>query len=233
MAKTQIIALGGGGWMMEPGNPLLDDFILAQARGAESRVCLLPTAAGDSAVSIAGFYTALNARCRATHVTLFNRQHKDLRPILMQQDVIYVSGGNTVNMLAVWHAQGVAELLAEAWRAGVILCGLSAGALCWFETGVTDSYGPPLSEFRVGLGLLPGSMVPHYDSEETRRPTFHRLVAEGLPGGYAADDGAALHFVDGKLTEVVTSRPAACAYRVELAGGEVRETALPVRYLGA
>jgi dipeptidase E len=228
---SQIIAMGGGGFLMEPDNPLLDDYVLGAARGAQSRVCLLPTASGDSDRVIVQFYTVLGPRCRATHVPLFTRRHLDLAEVLLAQDVLYVTGGNTVNMLAVWRAHGVDLLLRRAWEQGIVLAGLSAGALCWFEGGVTDSYGG-FAPLRDGLGLLPGTFCPHYDGEARRRPIFQRLVADGAGAGYGADDGAAIHFVDGALREVVSSRPGARAYRVSRHEG-VEELPLPTRLLGA
>jgi peptidase E len=146
--------------------------------------------------------------------------------------VIYVGGGNTENMLAVWRLHGVDEALRSAWHAGVILTGLSAGSLCWFETGTTDSYGPALQRLGGGLGFLPGSHSPHYDGEPSRRPEYHRLVAAGMPGGLAIDDGAAVRFAATKLVEVVSSRPDAKAYRVELIDGLVVETPMETRFLG-
>lgn len=229
----QIVAMGGGGFLMEPENPLLDDFVLSLARGADSRVCLLPTAAGDSDRMVALFYTWLAPRCRATHLPLFNRRVDDVDTFLRAQDVIYVGGGNTANMLAVWRVHGVDAALRRAHDAGVVVAGVSAGALCWFAGGVTDSFGP-LARLDDGLAFVDGTMCPHYDGEARRRPTYHTLVAEGMPAGWAADDGCALHFVDGALKEAVSSRPDARAYRVKRApDGAVVETPLPTRFLGA
>jgi len=145
-----------------------------------------------------------------------------------------VGGGNTANMLAIWRVHGVDQALRAAWEAGVVLCGLSAGSLCWFESGVTDSFGLPLTPLHGALGFLPGSHCPHYDGEPGRRPTYQRCVAAGLlPPGMAADDGCALHFQDTQLTAVVASRPTAQAYRVERdPDGSATETPLPARYLG-
>jgi dipeptidase E len=228
----QIIAMGGGGFL-EDDNTLLDDFILSLARGSASRVCFVPTASGDSDRMLVSFYTALGPRCRASHLPLFRREAADMTERLLGQDVIYVGGGNTANMLAVWRVHGVNTALARAYEAGVVLCGLSAGGLCWFETGVTDSFGEPLVALEGALGFLPGSFCPHYDGDPRRPQVYRRLVDEGMPGGFAADTGAALHFADGSLVEVVTSRAAARAYRVERRNGEVHEEPLPVRYLGA
>jgi peptidase E len=230
--------MGGGGFSMEPDNPLLDDHVLALGRSAggrkRPRVCFLPTASGDSEGYIAGFYTAFAGRSEATHLALFNRRVDDLEALLLDQDVVYVGGGNTANMLAIWRAHGVDRALRRAWEAGVVMAGLSAGSLCWFESGTTDSFGLELAGLVDGLGFLPGSHSPHYDGEALRRPLYQRLVAEGaLPEGLAADDGAALVFRRTGLVEVVTSRPAARAYRVVRGpDGLAIETELATRYLG-
>jgi dipeptidase E len=228
----QIIAMGGGGFLMDE-NPLLDDFILSRSKGRESRVCFVATASGDSDRMLVNFYTALGSRCRATHLPLFRREHADVTAFLLDNDVIYVGGGNSINMLAVWRAHGVNTALRRAYDAGILLCGLSAGGLCWFETGVTDSLGGPLAPLEDALGFLPGSFCPHYDGDPRRRPSYQRMVREGMQSGYAADVGAALHFIDGGLTEVVTSRPQAGAYRLEHRDGDLHEERLPARYLGA
>jgi peptidase E len=150
----------------------------------------------------------------------------------LKQDVIYVGGGNTANLLAIWRLHGIDRAMRQAWQKGVILCGLSAGMICWFESSCTDSFGP-LRELNDGLGLLPGSACPHYDGEAKRRPTFHRLIRRKiLPAGVAADDGAAIHFVGRKILRCVSSRPHAKAYCVERQpDGRVIETQLPTTYL--
>ena len=152
---------------------------------------------------------------------------------MLDQDAVYVGGGNTANMLAIWRVHGLDRALRGAWEAGVVLAGLSAGSNCWFEAATTDSFGP-LAALKDGLGLVPGSHSPHYDGEPARRPTFQRLIGAGeLPDGYAADDGAALVFHGTDLHEVVASRPAARGYRVVRGlAGEAIETELPTRYLG-
>jgi dipeptidase E len=229
----RIIALGGGGFSMEE-TPLLDDHVLAAAGVDRPRVLFVPTASGDAAGYIERFHDVFASRAETSHLPLFARVDADLRAVVLDHDIIYVGGGNTANMLAVWRVHGLDGVLREAYERGVILAGLSAGALCWFSGGVTDSYGLPLRRIDTCLGLVPGGMVPHYDSEATRRPTLHRLVASGeLPATWAADDGAALDIVDGELAEVVTSRPEARAFRVSADGGEVREQPLPTRFLGA
>ncbi len=233
-----VVAMGGGGFSMEPDNPLLDDHVLELARAGRGRdrprVCFLPTASGDAPGYVADFYAAFARRSEATHLDLFKRSVEDVEAFLLDQDVVYVGGGNTENMLAVWRVHGVDRALRLAWQAGTVMTGVSAGSLCWFETGTTDSFGAGLAPLSAGLGFVPGSHAPHYDSELTRRPHYHELVAEGvLPAGYAADDGAALVFRGPDLAEVVASRPGALGYRVERGpGGEAIETPLPVRVLG-
>jgi dipeptidase E len=230
----QIVALGGGGFSMEPGNPLMDAYLMGRAGSARPRVCFLPSASGDADHYVVRFYRHFGAdRCEPSHVSLFRREPgpDDVRAHLLAQDVIYVGGGSVVSLLGVWRAHGLDEILREAWEAGVVLCGLSAGSLCWFTEGVTAFHGAPR---RVeGLGLLPGSNTVHYDGEPGRRRAFQEFVRAGMPAGYATDDGAALHFVDEDLHEVVASKPAARAYRVEATDGEVIETELDTRYLGA
>jgi dipeptidase E len=237
LAARHIVAMGGGGFSMEPDNPLLDDYVLDLARrlrGApRPRVCFLATASGDAALYVANFYTAFARRSEASHLALFARTVEDVEAFLLDQDVIYVGGGNTENMLAVWRVHGVDATLHRAWDAGIVLAGLSAGSLCWFEAGTTDSYGRKLRAMSGGLGFLPGSHAPHYDGEAARRPEYHKLIAAGMPGGWAIDDGAAIHFEGTEPVETVSSRPAARAYRVELIDGTVRETALDTRFLGA
>ena len=235
-----IVAMGGGGFLMEPDNTLLDDFVLSLSMRQPARVCFLPTASGDSAYQLVNFYRAFSLRALATDLMLFGysgvrRNPKNSSAIaahLAAQDVIYVGGGNTANALALWRVHGVDVALRDAWRAGAVLCGVSAGMLCWFEGGCTDSFGD-VAALRDGLGFLAGSACPHYDGEPTRRPTYQRLVAGGLPGGVAADDGAAFHFAGRRLVEVVSSRPDAAGYRVELRAGVVVEEKLATRFLGA
>ena len=226
--KRQIIAMGGGGFSMEPENPALDRYVLAQARRRNPSVCFLPTASGDAGAYIAQFYAALTKhRCRPTHVTFFDRTPA-LRDVLLAQDVIYVGGGNTKSMLAVWRDWRVPGLLRRAWRAGTVLAGISAGAICWFEAGVTDSWAGRLTELPC-LGLLPGICCPHYDGEPERRPALHRLVARrAVPRALALDDGAAAHFVGRELVRIVSSRAGAGAYHVRRTGSKAVETALPV-----
>jgi peptidase E len=215
---------------MEPENPLLDEYVLSFARRADPRVCFVPTASGDAVTYVAGFYRAFaRLDARASDLPLFERAGYDLREFVLDQDVIYVGGGNTANLLAVWRLHGLDAILREALDGGAVLCGVSAGMNCWFDASTTDSFGPQIAPLRDGLGFVPGSACPHYDGEPQRRPAYRALVDDGFPPGWAADDGAALRFpADGAFAEAVASRPRARAYRVEPGA----ETPLPTRYLG-
>lgn len=226
-----IVALGGGGFSMEPDNLALDRHVLSLAGVPCPRVAFVPTASGDADGYVARFHDAFaTLDCEPSHLGLFRREIGDLRAFVLAQDVIYVGGGNTLNMLALWKLHGLDVIFREAWEAGVVLAGISAGALCWFEGGPTDSLGP-LAPIAC-LGFLPGSLCVHYDGETARRPTYLGLVADRtLPAGCAADDGAALVFAGDSLAEVVTSRPAARAFRVTAGPAKALETPLPARLL--
>jgi peptidase E len=232
-ATRQIVAFGGGGFSMESGNPLLDDYVLGLTRSERPRVCFLPTASGDADHYIVRFYRAFQgSRCEASHISLFRREQgpADLREHLLAQDLIYVGGGSVISMLGVWRAHGIDEILLEAWEAGVVLCGLSAGSLCWFAEGISGFHGTPRRV--TGLGLLPYSNCVHFERDGRRRGALHRELAAGMRGGYAAEDGAALHFEGTTLARVVASRPAARGYRVDAVGHRVVEMQIATAYLG-
>jgi peptidase E len=206
--------MGGGGFMVDRESPL-DDFMLSLADARRPRVCFVPTPSGDADRGIAAFFEAFARReCEPSCLRLFGIPAEPVAH-LAAQDVIYVSGGNTANALAIWRLHGVDAALRAAWERGAVLGGVSAGANCWFECSVTDSFGAALDPLRDGLGVLPGSFCPHYDGEERRRPVYRALVAGGFAAGYAADDDAALHFVGTELREVVSSRAGARGYRVD------------------
>jgi peptidase E len=231
----QIVAVGGGGggsFVNTPSDRMLDEYILQLTRKRRPKICFLATASGDSSDYLARFHKAFNRRAHVSIVLLFRRTPIDPAAHLLAQDIIYVGGGNTANMLAVWRVHGIDRVLRTAWRRGIILCGTSAGMICWFECSVTDSFGA-LGPLRDGLGLLPGSACPHYDGESNRRPTFHRLIGGGFPAGVAADDGAAAHFVGQKIFRCISSRRGARVYIVSKLRGKVVEERLPTTYLEA
>jgi len=227
--------MGGGGFTMEPGNPALDDYVRTLPPAREPRICLLPTAGGDSEEQIRAFHAAFDGQlCEPTHVSLFRLGSRPvpLHEHLLAQDVIYVGGGSMVNLLALWRAHALDVILREAWQVGIVLAGLSAGSMCWFEYGVTNSIGRPA--LTRGLGLLPGSNSVHYDGEPERRPFYLEAVARGdAPAGWGVDDGAGLLFRGTRLAEVVASRPAARAYRAHAVDGVAVEQAIEPRLLKA
>ncbi len=229
----RIVAMGGGGFSVPPGDPSLDRFVLSAARTPHPRICLLPTAGGDAEEQIRRFYAAFrHLPCEPTHVSLFRlgTQRIDLREALLAQDVLYVGGGSLLNLLAVWRAHGADVILREAWEQGVVLCGISAGSMCWFEAGLTTSFGAPRPV--RALGLLPGSNSVHHDSEPERRPCYHEAIrTEAVPPGYAVDDGAGLLFAGRDLLEAVSARPGAGAYWVEEMGGQAVERPLDMTVL--
>lgn len=191
---------------------------LAGVTGRAPRVCFLATACGDDNRPVATFYdNAWRERWAASHLALFPMPNvEDLREHLLAQDVVWVWGGSVAGLLAMWRLHGLDAVLAEAWQAGVVLTGVSAGSICWHAGGTTDSFGPTLRPVTNGLGLLPWSNGVHYDSEPQRRPLFRSLVADGsLPSGYATDDGAGLLYRDTEMTEALAERGNAGAYWVE------------------
>ncbi|MEH7386362.1 peptidase E [Bacillus sp. JJ1521] len=229
----QIIAMGGGGFSMEPDNLLLDQYILAQVNKESPKVCFVPTASGDQTNYIERFYKAYTTLpCQPTHLSLFEPNFKDLETYILEQDIIYVGGGNTRNMLLLWKEWGLNAILQKAYEKGIILAGLSAGSICWFEEGLTDPLNAPL--YKLGcLGLLKGSNCPHYDGENKRRPSYHQLILEGkIKEGFGVDDGVALHFVNKTLTKSVSSRPKAKSYFVKKVQNQIVEEEMETIYLG-
>ena len=240
----QILATSGG--FLPDGRhgarvgPILTHALALSAAGPHPRVCLLQTALGDDQAAYARGYAAFSRDrpdVRLSHLALFPMPNvADVRAHLLAQDVVWVGGGSVANLLAVWAAHGLGEVMREAWEAGVVLGGVSAGSLCWHIGGTTDSFGPDLRPVTNGLGLLPFSNTPHYDSEPGRRPLFQRLVADcTLPAGWATDDGVGLHFQGDQLVEAVADRAGACAWRVERGpdGGALETVVVPRLLPGA
>jgi peptidase E len=221
---------------MERDGSLLDDYVLSLTDVPRPRVCFLPTASGDADHYVVRFYRRFSSGCEASHVSLFRRDQgtggveDDLATHLLAQDLVYVGGGNVVSMLGAWRAHGLDAILRKAWRKGVVLCGPSAGSLCWFEQALSAFHGAPRPV--RGLGLLPYSNCVHYDAEPERRAEYHRFVGDGMRGGYAVEDGVALHFRGTSLLRVVSSRPGGSAYLVEAGDDGVLETRLEASQLG-
>jgi peptidase E len=223
VTDRQIVAVGGG-----PLAEQVRDYVLGLARRQPPRLLWVGTASAEDPLAALRIHDLYGGRAVVTRLEFFPWPPADLRELALEQDVIVVGGGNTANMLAIWRVHGFDRALREAWEAGVVLTGTSAGMICWFESGVTDSFGPQLGAIRDGLGLLPGSCCPHYDDEELRRPVYRGLVDRGeLQAGIAADAEVALHFVGADLHAIVATRAGKRAYAVEPG----RETPLEVTLL--
>ncbi|HEX5610130.1 MAG TPA: peptidase E [Solirubrobacterales bacterium] len=233
----RLLALGGHEFSARPPDRAVCELLLRLAGegGAERpRICILPTASGDTSDLIGSFYAAFGERaCEPSDLSLFRlgRRPMALRDHLLSQDLIYVGGGSMVNLLAVWEAHDIASILSLAWHQGIVLAGQSAGAMCWFEAGVTKSSGKPLVE--AGLGLLAGSLCVHYNNEPERRAAYLEAVGGGVPGGYGLDDYAGLLWEGEGTPSALTARRGARAYRVTVRGDTVSESPLPARFLPA
>jgi peptidase E len=233
--RRHVLAVGGGMLMPRDTVPSQVRYATELTGAPRPRLCVINTASGDDPAGYVRFYDRLaGSGAEVRHLALFPMPNvTDPEDLLMSQDVIFVGGGSVANMMAVWRVHGIDEILRKAWHAGIVLAGSSAGGICWFEGGTTDSFGLRLRPFADGMAMLPGSFCPHYHSEPERRPLYRRLVADGrLPAGLACDDGAAAHYVDDDLAELVSDRPDGKAYRVVPDGdGSTRETPLPTRFL--
>jgi len=233
-----IVALGGCGFSVETDNTLIDDFVLSLSSRQPARVCFVPTASADSAAYTVKFYRAFSERAIPTDLTIFDpssparnpARTSDLEQFIDKQDIIYVGGGNTVNLLAIWQAHGIDKILRNAWARGAVLCGVSAGMICWFRGGITDSYGE-LDILNDGLALIDAFGCPHYDSESERRSKFHAQVKAESGTGYAADDMAALHFQGANLVEAIASHQGAYGYQVSVVDDVCVEQKLNTRVL--
>ena len=229
----RILAMGGGGFTMSERSAALDRHVLSLTGKPVPRICFLPTASGDERAQVVRFHERFGQwPCEPSALSLFHLGRDRIDPArhLLAQDAIYAGGGSMRNMLAIWREHGLDQIMRTAWSAGIVLAGLSAGAMCWFDGGISMSGGMP--ESVRGLALVSASLSVHRDGEPTRLPAFRRAVAEGrLPAGYAVDDSAALVYRGDVMTECVASRAGAGASRFELGANGVSETPLPVRLL--
>ena len=224
MKRRHIIALGGGGFSRSNFSPKMCAYILERSGRTTPRMCFIPTACGDDPAVIEHFYRmAKRLGARPSHLSLFQQPREPLASFVARHDIVYVGGGNTRNMLILWRAWGLDKILRSAYERGLILAGSSAGALCWFRSGVTDSFPGRYAELQC-LGWLRGSFCPHFDSEPKRKPVYRALVRSGrLPGGYAADDFVGLHYIDEKLEFVVSTKRAARAHHLVRRHGKLVE----------
>ena len=232
-SKMNIFAIGGQGLNWKDNNLLLARYFLNLTGKDNPKACFIPTASGDAGRTIINFYEAMTQLpCQPRHLRIFSPHVDAFEPYLLDMDAIYVGGGNTLNMIAIWKEHGIDKILRTAWQQGIVLGGTSAGSICWFEQGSTDSRPGKLTAMDC-LGFLEGSNVPHYDGEADRRPTYHQMIRTGdIMPGIACDDGVGLHFEGKRLARVVSARRKAKAYRVKLVKGEVIEEVIEPDFLG-
>jgi peptidase E len=235
--RRHVIAIGGGMLMPRGGGvPYHVEYAIKLSGKPAPRLCVLNQGVGDDPAYYLRFYDRLaGSSAEVRHLSLFPMPNvADPEDFLLSQDIIFAGGGSVANMIAVWRVHGIDQILRKAWQAGIVLAGSSAGGICWFEGGTTDSFGAKLRPYTDSLGMLAGSFCPHYNSEAERRPFYQRLVADGtLPGGLACDDGVGAHYINDAIDEVVADNSGGNAYRVEpdSEGGFI-ETPLSVRFLG-
>ena len=230
--KKQVLAMGGGGFTMKPENLKLDRYLLSMTNKNNPKVCFIPTASGDDESYTRRFYSAYKKlECETSHLSLFSPPEGDLRDFVMDKDIFYVGGGNTRNLLVLWKEWGLDQHLYEAWCNGAIMAGLSAGSICWFKQGLTDSKTGKLLPLEC-LGFVKGSNCPHFDTEKGRRPSYHDAILDGsMIDGIACDDGVAAHFIDGKLECCVSSIASAQAYNIKNINGKINESIIEPKYL--
>jgi dipeptidase E len=221
--SKQIISIGGGGFGRNPKARLIEKYILDQCPKENPNILFIPTASAEDSQYTVNFYQCFSGLdCNPSHLNLFART-PNLKSLIAKQDIIYVGGGNTKSMLGVWKEWKLDQLLLKAYEKGTILCGVSAGAICWFEKGVTDSWASHLNLIDC-LGFLEGTCCPHFDGEKDRRPSVHAfLETEAIPNCLAIDDNAALHFKDGKIYSAINFGKDKGCYRVKKEGADILE----------
>tara|TARA_Y100001970_G_C14133593_1_gene803072 strand:+ start:136 stop:831 length:696 start_codon:yes stop_codon:yes gene_type:complete len=231
MSVGHIIAIGGGGFGRNPKHNKIEKYILEQANKANPRIVFVPTASGEDDRYIVNFYKCFsNLDCNPEHIKFFERTPR-LDGIINKADIIYVGGGNTKSMLGVWREWKFDNLLHKAYKRGKVLCGVSAGAICWFKQGVTDSWASNLNVLNC-LGFIDGMACPHYQEEKDRRPSVHSLlIKDKIKSGYAIDGGAAIHFVDGNYKDSLQFYKNSNVYHVSNQNGEVKENIMKMRIL--
>ena len=223
----QVIAIGGGGFGRSIYNTKIDSYILDQCKSDKPNVCFIPTASAEDKAYTVNFYAVYSKlNCNPTHINFFQRTPR-LDSIINKADVIFVGGGNTKSMLAVWKEWKLDKLLMKAYKRGAILCGVSAGAICWFKEGITDSWASNLNVMDC-LDIIPECCCPHYDGEADRRPTVHEMIDSGkIASCLAVEDGAAIHYKNGKFSTSVSFYKNKKSYLVNRKGSKVIELVLP------
>lgn len=229
MTTRHIIAIGGGGFGRDPGEGLIEDYILKQSKKDRPNICFIPTATGDNEAYKNNYYsTFTRLDCNPTHLDFFKRT-PDLKELILEQDVIFVGGGNTKSMLAVWKDWGLDLLLKEAYENGVVMSGVSAGAICWFAMGITDSWSDELKLMNC-MGFIDGNCCPHYDEEPQRRPSVKRfLEKKKLEQCFCIEGGNALHFKNEQVYSSVSFKKNKNSYLATILEDKVVEKELPCR----
>ncbi len=229
--KRKIIATSGG-FAIEPRNKRLDRYILSQSNSNNPKICFIPTASGDSENFIHRFYRFFEKeKCIPNHLSLFKGNVLNIREFILDQDIIYVGGGNTKNMLAIWREWSLEPILKKAYNQGILLCGISAGSLCWFEQGLTDSIPGPLTSLDC-LGLLKGSNAPFFNTKPSKKDRYIELMeSKVILPGIATEIGVGLHYENGQLIRLISSRKDARAFRYDFIEGEIREELLKPDYI--
>jgi len=226
--KRQIIAIGGGGFGRNPGEGIIENYILNQSNAKNPNICFIPTATGDNEAYKNNYYaTFTKLNCNPVHLDFFKRT-PDLENLINEQDIIFVGGGNTKSMLAVWKDWGLDSILHQAYKNGVVMSGVSAGAICWFEKGITDSWSEDLKVMDC-LGFVKGACCPHYDEEPQRRPSLKKFLSQKiLESCYAVDGGCALHIQDEKKYGSIAFSKNKKSFHVEFKNDKVVENSFPV-----
>ena len=230
--KKQVLAMGGGGFSSKPENLKLDEYLISLSDKKNPKICFIPTASGDDESYIRRFYSSYKKlNCETSHLSLFWPPEGNLREYVLDKDIFYVGGGNTRNLMVLWKEWGLDKYLYEAWCNGAIMAGLSAGSICWFKQGLTDSKTGKLLPLDC-LGFLEGSNCPHFDTEKGRRPAYYEAILDGsMIDGIACDDGVAAHFIDGELKGCVSSIALAKAYNIKKINGNIAESIIEPKYL--
>ena len=225
----QIIAIGGGGFGRNPGNGIVEQYILDQSNSKKPNICFIPTATGDDESYKVSYYATLSKlNCNPTHLDFFKRT-PDLEKLINGQDIIFVGGGNTKSMLSVWREWGLDKILKNAYQNGTIMSGVSAGAICWFEKGVTDSWAEKLKIMDC-MGFIKGNCCPHYDEEPERKPSLSKFIeTKEISNCYAIEGGCALHIKNDEVHSAISFKGKKNSYLVEQLNNKIIETKLPAK----
>ena len=221
--ERNIVAIGGGGFGRDPGEGIIEEYILKQTKKKNPNICFIPTATGyNEAYKVNYYATFSKLKCNPSHLDFFNRI-PDLKRLISNQDAIFVGGGNTKSMLAVWREWGLDKILKKGYKDGIVMSGVSAGAICWFQNGITDSWSANL-KIMPCMNIIKGTCCPHYDEEPERRPTVKKMImSKEVKNIFAVDGGAALHIKNENIFKSVSFREQKSSYEVILLRGKLVE----------